>query len=72
VAVVGRQSVILTTYAEASGGGEMTKRGPKTEAGKSIVRLNAVQHGVLSTTPVIPPLEREEDWKRTGRASWLL
>jgi len=41
----------------------MAKRGPKTEAGKSIVRLNAVHHGVLSTTPVIPGLEREEDWE---------
>ena len=41
----------------------MAKRGPKTEEGKSVVRLNAVQHGVLSTTPVIPDLEREEDWE---------
>ena len=40
----------------------MAKQGPKTEEGKAIVRLNAVQHGVLSTTPVIPDLEREEDW----------
>jgi len=40
----------------------MGKQGPKTEEGKAIVRLNAVQHGVLSTTPVIPDLEREEDW----------
>jgi hypothetical protein len=41
----------------------MGRGGPKTEAGKSIVRLNAVQHGVLSNTPVIPALEREEDWE---------
>ena len=41
----------------------MTKRGPKTTAGKDVVRLNAVRHGVLSTTPVIPDLEREEDWE---------
>lgn len=41
----------------------MAKPGPKTEAGKAVVRLNAVQHGVLSTTPVIPGLEREEDWE---------
>ena len=40
----------------------MAKPGPKTEAGKAVVRLNAVQHGVLSTTPVIPGLEREEEW----------
>jgi hypothetical protein len=41
----------------------MAKRGPKTEEGKAVVRLNAVRHGVLSTTPVIPDLEREEDWQ---------
>jgi hypothetical protein len=61
-ALVDRQAVVLTAYADSSGGEEMAKRGPKTEAGKSIVRLNAVRHGVLSTTPVIPDLEREEDW----------
>lgn len=41
----------------------MAKPGPKTEAGKAVVRLNAVQHGVLSITPVIPGLERQEDWE---------
>ena len=44
----------------------MGKRGPKTKAGKNIVRLNAVKHGVLSTTPVIPGIEREEDWEAHG------
>jgi hypothetical protein len=42
---------------------EMAKPGPKTAKGKALVRLNALQHGVLSTTPVIPGLEREEDWE---------
>ena len=41
----------------------MAKRGPKTEEGKAVVRWNAVRHGVLSTSPVIPGLEREEDWQ---------
>ncbi len=41
----------------------MAKRGPKTKAGKKIVRLNAVKHGILSTTPVIAGIEREEDWE---------
>ena len=51
----------------------MAKRGPKTEEGKSIVRLNAIQHGGLSTVPVIPGLEREEDWQahRAGVLSSL-
>ena len=46
------------------GGAEgMAKSGPKTEAGKKIVSLNAVKHGVFSTTRVIPGIEREEDWQ---------
>ncbi len=38
------------------------KRGPKTEAGKEAVRLNASKHGILSNSPVIPRTEREGDW----------
>ncbi len=41
----------------------MPKRGPKTDRGKAVVRLNAVRHGVLSVSPVIPVLESEEDWQ---------
>ena len=41
----------------------MPKRGPKTDRGKAVVRLNAVRHAVLSQTPVIPELETEEDWQ---------
>ena len=41
----------------------MAKRGPKTEAGKEMVRRNAVTHGILSSSPVIPGLERPEDWE---------
>ena len=40
------------------------KRGPKTAAGKAVVRLNPVRHGVLSQTPVLPLVERQEDWER--------
>ena len=46
--------------------GERRKRGggPKTPEGKARVRLNPVKHGVLAQTPVIPLVEREEDWER--------
>ena len=40
------------------------RRGPGTEAGKAAVRLNPVKHGVLSQTPVLPLVERREDWDR--------
>ena len=38
--------------------------GPRTARGKAVVRLNPVRHGVLSTTPVLPLVERQEDWER--------
>ena len=41
----------------------MAKRGPKTKAGKAAIRLNAMRHGVLMTTIVVPGLERQEDWE---------
>src|SRR6266581_3849171 len=37
--------------------------GPKTEAGKAIVRRNPIRHGVLAQTPVIPLVEKPEDWR---------
>jgi hypothetical protein len=39
-----------------------SKPGPKTESAKAAVRLNAASHGMSSVSPVIPGLEREEDW----------
>jgi hypothetical protein len=46
------------------------RRGPKTTAGKARVRLNAVRHGLGMTTPVIPGIERVEDWE-AHRAAML-
>jgi hypothetical protein len=45
---------------------EKKKRGggPKTPEGKARVRRNPIKHGVLAQTPVIPLVEREEDWRR--------
>src|SRR5262245_22916341 len=38
--------------------------GPRTVEGKERVRLNPLKHGRLAQTPVIPVVEREEDWQR--------
>jgi hypothetical protein len=37
--------------------------GPRSEAGKAAVATNAVRHGLLSWRPVLPGMEREEDWQ---------
>ena len=37
--------------------------GPNTKEGKEVVRWNAVRHGISSPKPVIPGLEKQEDWE---------
>ncbi len=52
---------------QAGGMAERKKKrggGPKTPEGKAAVRRNPIKHGVLAQTPVIPLVEREEDWRR--------
>ena len=46
----------------------MPKRGPNTQAGKAVVRLNAVQHGIRSEIAVIDGIEdpKEWEWHRQG------
>ena len=41
----------------------MAKRGPRTEAGRRRVALNALSHGALARTPVIPG-EDDAEWRR--------
>ena len=36
--------------------------GPKTAQGKAVVRWNATRHGISSPKPVVPGLEKQEDW----------
>ena len=36
--------------------------GPATEDGKAVARWNSTRHGISSPAPVIPGLERAEDW----------
>jgi hypothetical protein len=40
--------------------------GPKTDEGKEVVRWNATRHGMSSPAPVVPSLEKAEDWKAHG------
>jgi hypothetical protein len=41
----------------------MNKGGPATQDGKAVVRWNATRHGISSPKPVVPGLEKEEDWE---------
>lgn len=41
----------------------MTQGGPQTPGGKSVSRWNSSTHGLTSPSPVIPALEKEEDWE---------
>ena len=37
--------------------------GPGTEEGKGVTRWNATRHGISSPAPVVPGLEKPEDWQ---------
>ena len=50
-------------HATDEGDLKVTTGGPVTEEGKEIVRWNATRHGIRSPAPVIPGVERKEDWE---------
>src|SRR5215211_339532 len=49
----------------SSGTGSLSlaKGGPVTQEGKEVVKWNAVKHGLRSPAPVVPGVEKEEDWE---------
>jgi hypothetical protein len=49
----------------ASGTGSLSlaKGGPVTEEVKEVVKWNATQHCILSPAPVVPGIEKREDWE---------
>jgi hypothetical protein len=49
--------------AEGRSAAEYHSGGPKTEGGKEVVRWNATRHGISSPAPVVPGLEKKEDWQ---------
>jgi hypothetical protein len=44
----------------------VTNGGPVTEEGKEIVRWNAARHGIRSPAPVVPGIEKKQDWEAHG------
>src|SRR5919202_1616800 len=51
------------TFSTSKGDSSMTKGGPATQEGKKMVRWNATRHGIRSPAPVIPGVEKYEDWE---------
>src|SRR5215211_2152554 len=41
----------------------LAKGGPATQEGKEVVRWNATRHGIRSPAPVVPGVEKKEDWE---------
>jgi hypothetical protein len=41
----------------------LAKGGPATQEGKEVVKWNATRHGIRSPAPVIPSIEKKEDWE---------
>jgi hypothetical protein len=40
----------------------LAKGGPATQEGKEVVKWNATRHGIRSPAPVVPGVEKHEDW----------
>jgi hypothetical protein len=53
----------MSLPAEQSNGAEGPSGGPKTEEGKEVARWNATRHGPRSPAPVVPGVEKSEDWE---------
>jgi hypothetical protein len=46
----------------------IARGGPQTQEGKKVARWNATSHGISSPAPVVPGLERDEDWQEYREA----
>ncbi len=49
----------------SSGTGSLSvaKGGPATQEGKEVVRWNSIRHGIRSPAPVVPGVEKKEEWE---------
>jgi hypothetical protein len=51
------------TLSIGEGDSSITKGGPVTQEGKEVVKWNATQHGIRSPAPVVPEVEKLEEWE---------
>jgi hypothetical protein len=55
--------VTVSKRAAANRRNAQRSTGPRTPAGKAVVARNAVRHGAFALLPVVPGMERAEDWE---------
>jgi hypothetical protein len=65
--------VSIDAMRDAQNAQSSTAGGPNTQEGKEVVRWNATRHGISSPKPVVPGLEKQEDWEshRDGIMEYL-
>jgi hypothetical protein len=51
------------TLSIGEGDSGIARGGPATQKGKEVVKWNATQHGIRSPAPVVPGIEKPEDWE---------
>jgi hypothetical protein len=51
------------TLSIGEGDSGIARGGPATQKGKEVVKWNATQHGIRSPAPVVPGIEKREDWE---------
>jgi hypothetical protein len=51
------------TLSIGEGESSINKGGPVTEEGKEVVKWNATRHGIRSPAPVVPGVEKAEEWE---------
>jgi hypothetical protein len=51
------------TLTASEGGASLNTGGPVTQEGKEVVCWNATRHGIRSPAPVVPGVEKAEDWE---------
>jgi len=51
------------TLSMGEGDSGIARGGPATQEGKEVVKWNATRHGIRSPAPVVPGVEKAEDWE---------
>ena len=55
--------VSIDAMRDAQNDQSSTAGGPNTQEGKEVVRWNATRNGISSPKPMVPGLEKQEDWE---------